>query len=242
MKCQKLNTIHVGKAKTVYESTDQQYCIIEFRDDISAFNGSKLESLPYKGALNNSINTYFMEFLNLNGVSTHHIEQLSATEELVRKLVIIPIEVVVRNRAAGSLCKRYGIERGLTLKQPLVEWFLKSDQLGDPLITEAVIDEFELALSDDLKQMKQIALQVNDLLQQQFASIDLSLIDFKLEFGKVDGKLYLADEITPDGCRLWDTTTSEVYDKDRFRQNMGNVVQYYQVIAERLGIACDHIG
>jgi len=210
--------------------------ILHFRDDISAFNAEKLDSLTNKGRINNLINTFIMQKLEEAGVPTHFEEQLSDEEALVKCLDMIPVESVVRNITTGSLCRRLGIKENIELKTPLLEFFLKNDELGDPLITDNHIRTFEWASDKEIETMKSLSLQVNDVLKPLFLNAELLLVDFKLEFGRFNEQLILGDEFTPDACRLWDVNTREKLDKDRFRKDLGNVVESYEQVARRLGI------
>tara|TARA_B100000029_G_scaffold515394_1_gene622161 strand:+ start:24875 stop:25594 length:720 start_codon:yes stop_codon:yes gene_type:complete len=233
---EKKKEIASGKAKSMYTTEDPKYLVMEFRDDASAFDGKKRASLENKGKVNNQFNAFVMEFLASKNIKTHFLELLSSNESLVYSLDMFPIECVVRNRATGSLCKRLGIEDGLILEPPLFEFFLKDDDLGDPLINSNHIISFGWASQEDLEVMKSISLEVNKILVDFFSKANLLLIDFKLEFGKYNNEILLADEFTPDGCRLWDKDTLTKMDKDRFRQDLGNVIETYGEVADRLGI------
>jgi len=237
----KRKLIHEGKAKTIYEGPEPGTLIQYFKDDTSAFDGEKKAVIAGKGVLNNRISAHIMTRLEEIGIPTHFLRSLNMREQLVRELEIIPVEVVVRNIAAGSLCKRYGIKEGTILQQPLVEFFYKNDELHDPLISESHIINFGWADLYELEEMVQMAWRVNDYLNGLFAGIGLTLVDFKLEFGRLYGEygevyMFLADEISPDSCRLWDRATGEKLDKDRFRFDLGDLVEGYQVIAEKLGL------
>ena len=233
---QKLAELYSGKAKSIYATDNPDHVIVHFRDDTSAFNGVKLEKLARKGAVNNAFNAFIMQYVEKAGIATHFVEKLNPTESLVRKVEILPIECVVRNITAGNLCKRYGIEKGLELNPPLFEFFLKSDPLGDPPISEEHIRAFKWATPEEVIKLKALSFKVNDLLKPLFAEAGMTLVDFKLEFGRYKGQLLLADEFSPDGCRIWDTKTQKILDKDRFRQDLGNVVESYEEIAHRLGV------
>ncbi|KRO35066.1 MAG: phosphoribosylaminoimidazole-succinocarboxamide synthase [SAR86 cluster bacterium BACL1 MAG-120920-bin57] len=233
---EKLLQITTGKAKSLYTTSNPDQLIMEFRDDTSAFDGKKIEALDNKGKVNNQFNAFVMEFLSSKGIETHLIELLSSNESLVYKLDMFPIECVVRNRATGSLCKRLGVEDGLLLDPPLFEFFLKDDALGDPLINDHHIVSFGWATQEEANLMREMTLKVNDLLVDFFKEANLILVDYKLEFGMFKGKMLLADEFTPDGCRLWDKDTLTKMDKDRFRQDLGNVIETYSEVAERLGM------
>ena len=225
-----------GKAKSMYETESESVLLMEFRDDASAFDGKKMSALNNKGKVNNQFNAFILDLLAKEGIETHFIETISAHESLVKKLDMFPIECVVRNRATGSLCRRLGVEDGLILDPPLFEFFLKDDALGDPLINENHILSFKWASQSDIDEMKRLTFQVNKILRELFDKANLILVDYKLEFGKFEGKVLLGDEFTPDGCRLWDKDTLEKLDKDRFRQDLGDVIESYQEVANRLGI------
>ena len=233
---EKINQITTGKAKSLYTTNDEQYLVMEFRDDTSAFDGKKTAALENKGKVNNQFNAFIMEFLSTKEINTHFIKLLSNNESLVRNLDMFPIECVVRNRATGSLCKRLGIEDGYILETPLFEFFLKDDDLGDPLINDNHIISFGWATKEELGVMQSITLKVNEILVDFFSEANLLLIDFKLEFGKFKDQIMLGDEFTPDGCRLWDKDTLNKMDKDRFRQDLGNVIETYCEVADRLGM------
>lgn len=233
---EKISQITTGKAKSLYTTKEPDQLIMEFRDDTSAFDGKKMEALDNKGKVNNQFNAFVMEFLASKGIETHFIKLLSNHESLVYKLEMFPIECVVRNRATGSLCRRLGVEDGLILDPPLFEFFLKDDALGDPLINENHILSFKWASQSDIDEMKRLTFQVNEILRELFDKANLILVDYKLEFGKFEGRVLLGDEFTPDGCRLWDKDTLEKLDKDRFRQDLGDVIESYQEVANRLGI------
>ena len=225
-----------GKAKSMYETDSENVLLMEFRDDASAFDGKKMSALNNKGKVNNQFNAFILDLLAKQGIETHFIETISTHESLVKKLDMFPIECVVRNRATGSLCRRLGVEDGLILDPPLFEFFLKDDALGDPLINENHILSFKWASQSDIDEMKRLTFQVNEILRELFDKANLILVDYKLEFGKFEGRVLLGDEFTPDGCRLWDKDTLEKLDKDRFRQDLGDVIESYQEVANRLGI------
>ncbi len=233
----KLKLISTGKSKSLYTTDHHSQLVMEFRNDISAFNAVKLDNLAGKGQVNNDINTYLMNFLTQQGIKTHLIERVGPQDVIVKSLKMIPLEAVVRNYAAGSLCKRYGIAQGLALQPPLFEFFLKNDALGDPILRDEHILSFGFATEQDMDEIKKTSLLINDLLVPLFKQAGFWLVDFKLEFGRDnEGKLVLADELSPDGCRIWDATTQEIFDKDRFRQDLGLVIEHYQAVAKRLGI------
>lgn len=229
--------LYAGKAKTIYPSSNPNEFILEFRDDTSRFNGLKIEKLARKGLVNNYFNAFIMEYLAAQGVATHFIKRLSDITSLVKRLEMIPVECVVRNRAAGGIAKRLGLEEGMVFAEPTFEFFYKNDALGDPIINDSHILTFGWASAEEIAEMKRLSLKVNAILQPLFAKAGMILVDYKLEFGRVDGQLVLGDEFSPDGCRVWDQDTLEKLDKDRFRQDLGNVVESYEIIAERLGIA-----
>ncbi len=232
----KLTELYAGKAKTVYHTDNAEQLILHFRDDTSAFDGEKMAQLSHKGSVNNQFNAFIMSALEKAGVKTHFIELLSTEESLVKSLDMIPVECVVRNIAAGHLCKRLGIEEGITLEQPIFEFFLKDDALHDPMINEYHIRCFKWASEAEVAMMKQLTFQVNDILTPLFADAGMLLVDYKLEFGRYQGELVLGDEFTPDGCRIWDAQTREKLDKDRFRRDLGDVIESYRIVADRLGI------
>ena len=225
-----------GKAKSVYYTDDDDYLIIHYRNDTSAFDGERIEQLDRKGMVNNIFTAFIMEKLEQAGIKTHHVKLISDDEELVKKLDMLPIECVVRNLAAGSICKRLGVEEGVDLNPPTFEFFLKNDALHDPMINEYHIRSFGWATDDDIEQMKVLTFQVNDVLKKLFADAGMLLVDYKLEFGRFKGELLLGDEFSPDGCRLWDVKTREKLDKDRFRQGLGGVIEAYEEVGHRLGI------
>lgn len=233
----KLEALYSGKSKTLYKTEDANLLICEFRDDATAFNGQKHAKLSNKGELNNAINAVVMQKLASHGIQTHFVEKLNKTDSLVRALKMIPIECVIRNIAAGNLCKRYGIEKGRVLTPPTFEFFLKDDKLGDPMVNEYHIETFNWAKKDHLQVMKNLTFKINAVLKPWFEQSNMLLVDYKLEFGIIDSAIVLGDEFTPDGCRLWDATTKEVLDKDRFRQDLGEVIEHYAVVAKRLGAA-----
>jgi phosphoribosylaminoimidazole-succinocarboxamide synthase len=234
---QRGDVLYSGKAKTVYLCDDPGALILHYRNDTSAFDGEKVEKLDRKGMVNNYFNAFIMQALEDKGIKTHFIKLLSDTDSLVRKLDMIPVECVVRNVAAGSICKRLGVKEGIDLKLPTFEFFLKNDPLHDPMINEYHIRAFGWATDQDVAEMKEYTFQVNDVLTELFAAAGLTLVDFKLEFGRNDDGLLLGDEFTPDGCRIWDSKTREKLDKDRFRRDMGGVVEAYEQVADRLGIS-----
>ena len=229
--------IATGKAKSLYSTNQDDYLIMHYRDDTSAFDGKKKEALLGKGSVNNQFNAFIMDHLETKGIETHHIEVLNSTDSLVHKLEMFPIECVVRNRATGSICRRLGTEDGLILNAPLFEFFLKDDDLGDPLINDEHIISFGWAKQEHIDQMKILTYKINNILSKLFLESGLTLVDFKVEFGLLKGsQIILADEFTPDGCRLWDVETGKKMDKDRFREGLGDVVESYHQVADRLGM------
>jgi phosphoribosylaminoimidazole-succinocarboxamide synthase len=229
--------LYRGKAKTVYATDDPDLLWLTFRNDTSAFDGQKVAQLERKGEVNNKINAFVMQALEAAGVRTHFVRLLSDTESLVRKLKMIPVECVVRNVVAGSMSKRLGIEEGRALPQPIFEFFYKNDALHDPLVNDAHIEVLGWATKEEIAQMKRLTFRVNDLLKPMFAKAGITLVDYKLEFGNCRGEMLLGDEFTPDGCRLWDSATNEKMDKDRFRRDLGNVIEKYIEVGRRLGVA-----
>ena len=228
--------LYSGKAKSVFETSDPARLVMVFRDDTSAFDGVKVEKLDRKGMVNNRFSAFIMDQLEAAGVATHHERLLSETESLVKRLDMIPVECVVRNIATGSLCKRLGVEDGIDLVPPTFEFFLKNDDLHDPMINEYHIRSFNWASQSEIDVMIARTFEVNDILTKMFSAAGMLLVDFKLEFGRFDGVLLLGDEFTPDGCRLWDTDTRKKLDKDRFRRGLGGVVEAYEEVAMRLGV------
>jgi phosphoribosylaminoimidazole-succinocarboxamide synthase len=235
--------IYEGKAKVLFEGPEPGTLVQHFKDDASAFNNQKRGTITGKGVLNNRISEYLMLKLAEIGIPTHLVRRLNMREQLVREVEIIPVEVVVRNIAAGSLSKRLGIAEGTVLPRSIIEYYFKKDELGDPMVSEEHITAFGWASTRDLDEIVQIALRVNDFLTGLFVGINIRLIDFKLEFGRLyaddDVRIVIADEISPDNCRLWDAHTKEKMDKDRFREDLGRVEEGYQEVARRLGILPD---
>lgn len=235
--------IYEGKAKVLYEGPEPGTLVQYFKDDATAFNNTKRGTITGKGVLNNRISEYLMQRLGDIGVPTHFVRRLNMREQLVREVEIIPIEVVVRNVAAGTFAKRFGMPDGTALPRSIVEFYYKSDELGDPLVTEEHITAFGWAMPQDLDDLMALSLRVNDFLSGLLLGVGIKLIDFKLEFGRLwnneEMRIVLADEISPDSCRLWDVQTNERMDKDRFRQDLGGVEEAYQEVARRLGILPD---
>ena len=232
--------IYEGKAKVLYEGPEPGTLIQHFKDDATAFNAKKHQIIDGKGVLNNRISEYIFQHLNNIGVPTHFIRRLNMREQLIRQVEIVPIEVVVRNVAAGSLSKRLGIEEGTQLPRTIIEYYYKDDALGDPMIADEHIAAFGWASQEEMHDIADLAIRINDFLSGLFAGIGIRLVDFKLEFGRIwendFSRIILADEISPDGCRLWDMETNEKMDKDRFRRDLGGLVEAYTEVARRLGI------
>ena len=232
--------VYEGKAKILYEGPEPGTLVQYFKDDATAFNNQKKAVFEGKGVLNNRISEFMMEKLNTIGVPTHFIKRLNMREQLIREVEIIPVEVVVRNICAGSLVKRIGLEEGAALPRSIIEFYYKKDDLGDPMVSEEHITALGWATPQEIDDMMAIAIRVNDFLSGLFTGVGISLVDFKVEFGRVwEGemsRILLADEISPDSCRLWDTKTKNKMDKDRFRQDLGGLMDAYQEVARRLGI------
>ena len=228
------NLLYEGKAKTVFETDNPNELLIYFKDDATAFNGEKHGTIEGKGVINNKLSQFFFKQLKDRGIKTHFLENVGEREMIVKRLDMIKLEVVVRNIVAGSLVKRLGLEEGTPLTVPVVEYYYKSDELGDPMLNRWHIMALNLAKIDELNNIEHIALSVNTILRELLKAKNVDLIDFKLEFGRFDGEVLLADEISPDNCRFWDTVTHEKLDKDRFHQDLGGVVEAYQEILKRL--------
>ncbi len=238
----KRKKIYEGKAKILYETIDKDLLIQHFKDDATAFNNLKKANIEGKGALNNRISEHILMHLSQCGIKTHFVKRLNMREQLIKKAEIFPIEFIVRNIATGSLSKRLGIPEGTVLEKPLLEYCYKDDDLEDPLISKEHIYTFDWAKEDEIKIIDRMTLRINDILAGMFRAIEIKLVDFKLEFGKSwnkdkkENEIVLADEISPDTCRLWDLKTEKKLDKDRFRKNLGNIIEGYQEVARRLGI------
>lgn len=227
--------LYEGKAKQVYSTENENEFIVYFKDDATAFNGEKKATISSKGILNNKISTIMFEMLHDNQINTHFVKSLSDREMLVKKVEILPLEVIVRNITAGSFCKRYGIEEGLVLDEPIFELSYKNDEYGDPMLNEDHAVAMKLATREEIAFLKAKTLKINELMKDFFLKMNLKLVDFKLEFGKdVEGNIILADEISPDTCRLWDVNTNEKLDKDRFRRDLGDLVQGYEEVLARM--------
>lgn len=232
----KTEELYAGKAKTVYATDDPDKLILFFRNDTSAFDGEKVEKLDRKGMVNNYFNAFIMQTLQQAGIPTHFETILNDQESVVKRLDMIPVECVVRNIATGSIVRRLGVQDGLELNPPTFEFFLKNDELHDPMINDYHIESFKWATRDEVARMKALTFKVNDVLKKLFLDAGMLLVDYKLEFGRFKGNIYLGDEFSPDGCRLWDAETRKKLDKDRFRQGLGGVVEAYEEVAHRLGV------
>ncbi|MBE5040966.1 phosphoribosylaminoimidazolesuccinocarboxamide synthase [Ructibacterium gallinarum] len=232
---QKLEQLYEGKAKKVFKTDDPEVLMVDYKDDATAFNGEKKGTIESKGIINNKVTNHLMKMLEKEGIPTHLIEEVSDRETLVKKVTIVPLEVIVRNVAAGSFSKRYGVEEGKELLCPSLEFSLKDDALGDPLINSYHVLALGLATQEEIDLIAKYAFKVNEILKAYLLKLGIKLIDFKLEFGKTsDGTIVLADEISPDTCRFWDVETNEKLDKDRFRRDLGHVEDAYQEIMKRL--------
>ncbi len=227
--------MYEGKAKKVFATDDPDLCIVSYKDDATAFNGLKKGTIQGKGVINNRVSNYLMGLLEKEGIPTHVVRELSDTDTLVKKVSIIPLEVIVRNIAAGSLSKRLGLEEGVPMRCPVLEFCYKNDDLGDPMVNDDHIRALELATDAEMRTVRDYALRINGFLREYFRKAGIELVDFKIEFGRTpDGEVILADEISPDTCRLWDVKTHEKLDKDRFRRDLGGVEEAYQEIRRRL--------
>ncbi len=230
----KLEMLYEGKAKKVFRTEDKDKFVVQYKDDATAGNGLKKGTIEDKGIVNNKMSAMLFEILEKEGVPNHFEELLSDRDQLVKAVTIIPLEVIVRNVSAGSFSKRYGVEEGIIFDNPVLEFSYKVDELGDPLINDSHILALKLATEEEIEHIKEMALRVNEVLSELFLKKNLKLIDFKIEFGKYKGETILADEISPDTCRLWDTETNEKMDKDRFRRDLGNIKEAYQEVMKRL--------
>ena len=232
---EKREQLYEGKAKKVYKTDDPELLIVSYKDDATAFNGEKKGTIVGKGVINNRVTNHLMQKLEKAGIPTHFVKELSDTDTVVKKVSIVPLEVIIRNISAGSFAKRYGVEEGIVFDQPTIEFSYKNDDLGDPLINSYHALALKLATAEEIETIKKYAFAVNDILKAFWAECGVTLVDFKLEFGRLTGgTIVLADEISPDTCRLWDEKTHEKLDKDRFRRDLGNVEGAYQEMARRL--------
>ena len=228
--------MYEGKAKKDYKTEDPDVLIVDYKDDATAFNGEKKGTIVGKGVINNRMTNYVFKILEEQGVPTHYIEELSDRETAVKKVSIVPLEVIIRNIAAGSFSKRLGVPEGTPFKAPTIEFSYKNDELGDPLINDYFAIALDLATPEEIETIKKYAFKVNDVLKEFFLKADIELVDFKIEFGRYKGQIILADETSPDTCRLWVVHTHEKLDKDRFRRDLGNVEEAYQEVFKRLGL------
>ena len=230
----KMEQIYEGKANKVYATDDPKIVIVDYKDDATAFNGLKKGTIAGKGVVNNKVSNHFFRLLESHGIPTHFVEQLSDRETAVRRVEILPVEVIVRNRAAGSFSKRMGVEEGTSLACPILEYSYKNDELGDPFINSYYIRALSLATDAEMEKVKEYSFRINDILREYLDGFGIELIDFKLEFGRYRGDVILADEISPDTCRFWDKATGKKLDKDRFRRDLGDVEEAYREIIRRL--------
>ena len=233
---EKKEQLYEGKAKKVFATENPDVVIVDYKDDATAFNGEKKGTIVGKGVINNRMTNHVFQLLEKEGVPTHFIEELSDRETAVKKVEIVPLEVIIRNIAAGSFSKRLGVKEGTPFKQPTIEFSYKNDELGDPLINSYFALALDLAAEEEIETIKKYAFKVNEVLKAYFLQADIELVDFKIEFGRYKGEIILADEISPDTCRLWDVHTHEKLDKDRFRRDLGNVEEAYEEVFKRLGL------
>lgn len=232
---EKLNQLYEGKAKKVFATEDENLVIVSYKDDATAFNGLKKGQIEGKGAINNKMSNMLMQMLEKHGVATHFVKELSDRDTVVKKVSIVPLEVIIRNVSAGSFAKRYGVEEGIAFDEPTIEFSYKNDDLGDPLINSYHAIALKLATKEEIETIKAMAFKVNEVMKEYFKKIGVDLIDFKLEFGRLsDGTIVLADEISPDTCRFWDSETHEKLDKDRFRRDLGGVEDAYKEMMKRV--------
>jgi phosphoribosylaminoimidazole-succinocarboxamide synthase len=232
----KLDLLYEGKAKKVFKTEDPDVLIVDYKDDATAFNGLKKGTIVGKGVVNNRMTNFMLKKLEESGVPTHLIEEISDRETVVKKVEIVPLEVIIRNIAAGSFSKKLGIEEGTQLKCPTLEFSYKNDDLGDPMINSYYAMAIGAATKEEIDKITEYAFKVNEVMKKYFLTVGIELVDFKIEFGRYKGEIILADEISPDTCRLWDSTTHAKLDKDRFRRDMGNVEDAYQEVFKRLGL------
>lgn len=233
---EKKNLLYEGKAKKVFMTDNDDFLIVDYKDAATAFNGLKKGTINNKGIINNRMSNFLFRILNEKGIPTHFVEEINDRETLVKKVDIVPLEVIIRNIAAGSFSKRFGVPEGTELKQTVLEFCYKNDELGDPMLNLSHVYALELATEDQVKTISELAYRINDILKEYFKSINIKLVDFKLEFGIHKNQIILADEISPDTCRLWDMNTGDKLDKDRFRRDLGNVEAAYEEVAKRLGL------
>jgi phosphoribosylaminoimidazole-succinocarboxamide synthase len=232
---EKKEMLYEGKAKRVYATDQPEVLLVSYKDDATAFNGLKKGTIAGKGAINNRVTNYMMQQLEKEGIPTHFVEELSDRDTLVKKVTIVPLEVIIRNISAGSFAKRYGVEEGIVFAEPTIEFSYKNDDLGDPLINDYHALALGLATKQEIETIKNMAFKTNEVMKKFFKNLNVDLVDFKLEFGRLsDGTIVLADEISPDTCRFWDSDTHEKLDKDRFRRDLGNVEDAYQEMMKRI--------
>jgi len=230
-----MELLYEGKAKKIFKTDSNDEFIVYFKDDATAFNGLKKEEIGEKGIINNKISSYIFEILTKKGIKNHFVKMLSDREMLVKNVEIVPLEVIIRNISAGSMCKRLGIEEGIVFEKPVFEFSYKNDEYGDPLINDDHAVALKLATQEEIDHIRSEAFKINEALKEIFAKLNLKLVDFKLEFGRYNGEVILADEVSPDTCRLWDMDTNEKMDKDRFRKDLGNVIEGYKEVLKRMG-------
>lgn len=232
---EKTTQLYEGKAKKVYATENPDYVIVSYKDDATALDGLKKGTITGKGVINNKMSNFLCKLLEKHGVPTHYVEELNDRETVVKKVSIVPLEVIIRNISAGSFAKRYGVEEGIVFDSPTIEFSYKNDELHDPLINEYHALALKLATKEEIDKIKEMAFKINDVLKEYFLSLNVKLVDFKLEFGRLnDGSIVLADEISPDTCRFWDADTNEKLDKDRFRRDMGGVEDAYNEMMKRV--------
>lgn len=232
---EKTTQLYEGKAKKVYATENPDYVIVSYKDDATALDGLKKGTITGKGVINNRMSNFLCKLLEKHGVPTHYVEELNDRETVVKKVSIVPLEVIIRNISAGSFAKRYGVEEGIVFDSPTIEFSYKNDELHDPLINEYHALALKLATKEEIDKIKEMAFKINDVLKEYFLSLNVKLVDFKLEFGRLnDGSIVLADEISPDTCRFWDADTNEKLDKDRFRRDMGGVKDAYNEMMKRV--------
>lgn len=232
---EKMEQLYEGKAKKVYSTENPELYIVSYKDDATAFNGEKKGTIVGKGSINNRMTNMLMQVLEKKGVQTHFVEEINDRETVVKKVSIVPLEVIIRNISAGSFAKRFGVEEGIVFEEPTIEFSYKNDELGDPLMNAYHAIALKLATRDEIETIKKMAFTVNDTLKEYFLGLNIKLVDFKIEFGRLsDGTIVLADEISPDTCRLWDKDTNEKLDKDRFRRDLGGTEEAYQEVMRRL--------
>ncbi len=232
---EKTTQLYEGKAKRVYATEDDNLVIVSYKDDATAFNGLKKGQISGKGVINNQMSNMMMQMLEKNGVATHFVEEINERETIVKKVSIVPLEVIIRNISAGSFSKKYGVDEGIVFAEPTIEFSYKNDDLGDPLLNAYHALALGLATKEEIEKIKAMAFKVNEVMKEYFKGLNITLVDFKLEFGKTaDGEIVLADEISPDTCRFWDSTTGEKLDKDRFRRDLGGVEEAYEEVMRRL--------